>query len=106
MAIPNFGPFQAPIQGYRGPKMAIFMAEARPKWQTGSRMKITPGNGLMKHITPKCMEYHCLRPFWPFPFRMKITPGNDSIRHFMCHIIFQYNGQQKKLIYRVKMMQL
>ena len=47
--------------------MAIFMAEARPKWQTGSRMKITPGNGLMKHITPKSMEYHSLRPFWPFP---------------------------------------
>ena len=73
--------------------MAIFMAEARPKWQTGSRIKI--------------------------------TPGNDSIRHFMCHITFQYNGQhdfepfltipaihlclegvKKKLIFRVKIVQL
>jgi len=47
--------------------MAIFGVKIQHLWQAGSRVKITPGNGLMRHITPQCMEYHCLRPFWPFP---------------------------------------
>ena len=47
--------------------MAIFGVKIQHLWQAGSRVKITPGNGLMSHITPQCMEYHCLRPFWPFP---------------------------------------
>ena len=34
----HFGPFQAPIQGPRGSKMAISTAKTRPKWQACSRL--------------------------------------------------------------------
>ena len=38
MTLDHFGPFQAPIQGPRGSKMAISTAKTRPKWQASSRL--------------------------------------------------------------------
>ena len=38
MTLGHFGPFQAPVQGPRGSKMAISTAKTRPKWQDCSRL--------------------------------------------------------------------
>ena len=38
LTLGHFGPFQAPIQGPRGSKMAISTAKTRPKWQASSRL--------------------------------------------------------------------
>ena len=38
LTLGHFGPFQAPIQGPRGSKMAISTAKTRPKWQACSRL--------------------------------------------------------------------
>ena len=35
--------------------MTIFGVKIKHLWRAGSRVKITPGNGLMSHFTPKCM---------------------------------------------------
>ena len=63
----HFCHFQAPIQGSRGPKMAISwlnqdqMAGVAPGW-TGP-----PGKCLVRHITPQYIGEHELGPFLSFP---------------------------------------
>ena len=63
----QFHPFQAPIQGSRGPKMPILWLEqdqngwAAPGWTS------PPGKCLLRHITPQCMREHGLGPLLSFP---------------------------------------
>ena len=67
MAWGQFHPFQAPIQGSRGPKMPILWLEqdqngwAAPGWTS------PPGKCLVRHITPQCMGERDLGPFSPAP---------------------------------------
>ena len=62
-----FCPLWLPIGGWRGPKYGYFWGKNPAFMAGGFQGEITPANGLMSHITPQWMEYHCLRPFWPFP---------------------------------------
>ena len=70
LTLGRFGPFQAPIQGPRGPKIVFYVFKLRPLWRAVSRERhLTWKGGGGSPLTDKIRKvvFEVL-PYWTAPY--------------------------------------